>query len=288
MPSSIPSPGRGRRSAFACLALLAAAAPPGAAQEDAPSAAEIAAQLANPNNSLGSLFFNFDYTSFGGTLPEAGDQSSFVLGFQPVFPYPLGAGLNLFARPLIPIVFDQPVPSGSGFESAGVELGEIGFDLGLGKTLESGWVILGGMVGTLPTATDDRLGKDQFSLGPSTLVAKVGAWGAIGALVTQLWDVAGGEEGVDTNVTGGQYFFTINLQDGWQIGGTPTFGYDHTAAEGQRLTFPLGGGPRKTMILGSTPVRLAGEFWYYIAQADAFGPDWRIRLVVTPVVPLPW
>lgn len=278
-------PSRILRRVFVLSSALATSV---AAQGSERSASDVAAELANPNTALGSLSFNFDYTAFGGTLEGADDQGSFLVSFQPSLPYPLGAGVNLFLRPNIPIVFDQPVPTESGFSSAGVELGEIGFDLGVGKTFSSGWVLVGGLVGTLPTATDDRLGKGHFALGPDALVAKVGSWGAAGLLLTHQWDLAGADDGEDTSLTGGQYFYTFNLGGGWQIGGSPTFGYDHTAVEGQRWTFPIGGGVRKTVILGSTPLRLAGEYWYFLAQADAFGPDWRFRVVVTPVVPLPW
>lgn len=42
------------------------------------------------------------------------------------------------------------------------------------------------------------------------------------------------------------------------------------------------------MVLGATPWKFALEGSYFIAQADPFGPEWSLRLSVTPVVPLPW
>ena len=158
----------------------------------------------------------------------------------------------------------------------------------MGKSFGGGWVVVGGVVGTLPTATRDGIGKDQFALGPEALVANVGSWGALGLLVTQQWDVSGGEEGVDTNLTAGQYFYTFNLGNGWRIGSSPLWAYDRTAVSGQRWSVPIGTGVRKTTIMGSTPVRMVGEVWYYVVKPDAFGPEWRIRFVVTPVLPLPW
>ena len=59
------------------------------------SAAEIAQELANPNNSLGALTLNMDYRQFGGDLPGAGDEHGFGVSFQPSFPVPLGGGVNL-------------------------------------------------------------------------------------------------------------------------------------------------------------------------------------------------
>lgn len=42
----------------------------------------------------------------------------------------------------------------------------------------------------------------------------------VSALVSHQWDVAG-EDDYDTSVTGGQYFYAINMGGGWQINGSP-------------------------------------------------------------------
>jgi len=250
-------------------------------------AAAIAAELANPNTALGTMSFNFDYASYGGTA--VGDESvdSYRMVFQPSLPVPLGPGLNLFVRPAVPLIFSQDVPGASGFESRGVDLADIGFDVALGKSFSSGFLVIGGLVGTLPTATDEALGGDQWRLGPEAAVAVVKPWGVVGVLVTHQWNVAG-DDSYDTSLTGGQYFYTFNLQQGWQIKSGPTFAYDRKAPDGQRLTLPLGVGTSKTTFLGSNAWKFAAEYWYYVAQPDAFGPDWQIRFSVSPVVPLPW
>lgn len=272
------------------------------------TAAEIAAELANPNTPLGTMNFNLDYISFDGDLPGADKQNAVRMTFQPSLPYPLKNGMNFFARPAIPIIFkqdlptvneydagglglpgtfEQGVPTFSGFDNTGFNLGDIGFDIGVGKTFSNGIVAIGGMVGTLPTATDEALGKDQWALGPEAMVAIVKPWGALGLLVTHQWDVAGDDD-VDTNVTAGQYFWVVNLKDGWQLRSGPTFSYDHEAESGQEWTFPVGIGINKTMIIGKTPWKVGLEYWNYIESPDAFGPEHQIRFVIAPVVPLPW
>jgi hypothetical protein len=87
-----------------------------------PSAAEVAKELSNPNTTLGSLNFNFDYNRYDGDIPGANGQSSKTMSFQPVLPYQLGEGVNLYVRPNIPIIFDTPVPS-KNFEGTGVSIG---------------------------------------------------------------------------------------------------------------------------------------------------------------------
>jgi len=258
------------------------------AQEgQATSADEVARELANPNTVLGSLNFNFDYFTFKGDLPGASDQSATRVTFQPVFPYPINESTNFYLRPAVPIVVAQDVPATGGFENKGVELGDISFDAALGKSLPGGYVVVGGVVGTLPTATDDALGLDQWLLGPEVAFAKVSKWGVLGLLVSHQWDVAG-EDSFSTNVTGGQYFYTYNLSNGWQISSSPTFSYNHEATSGQRWTVPVGFGVSKTTILSGRPWKFGVQYWQYVKQADAFGQDWEVRFTVTPVVSLPW
>ncbi len=257
---------------------------------------DIAMELSNPNSSLGSLSFNFDTISYSGDLPGASDQTATKLSFQPALPYSLGNGMNLFVRPQIPVVFDQPVPvvgdqavfvNSQNFNSKGTELGDISFDAAIGKSMANGVVLIGGVTGTLPTATDDALGLDQYLLGPEVAMARMFDWGVVGILVTHQWDIAG-EDSFDTSITGGQYFFTYNLGDGWQISMSPTYSYNHNAAKGDELTFPLGIGLAKTVKLGDTPWKFNVQYWDYVEKPDSFGPDWQVRFTVTPVVPLPW
>jgi len=250
------------------------------------SASDVAKELANPNTTLGTLNFNFDYISYDGDLPGANGTNSKTMSFQPVLPYPVGDGVNLFVRPNIPIIFDRPVPS-KNFEGSGFELGDIGFDAALGKTFPGGLILVGGIVGTLPTASSDDVGLDQWLLGPEFAIAKIFDWGLLGLLVTHQWDVAGDDD-FDTSITGGQYFYTINLEDGWQIQGSPTWSYNHEADSDNRLTLPVTAGLSKTTIFGSTPWKFSLQYSYFVEKPDNFGSDYQVRFTVTPVVPLPW
>ena len=201
------------------------------AQDDSAGAShdEIARALAHPNSTLGSLNFPVDYVRYKGDLPGANSQDSWRIGFQPVLPYPLNETTNLFVRPNIPILIDQPVPpvgggdvspsAGGFFDSqagvfghSGTELGDIGFDIAVGKTFPSNMVVAAGVVGTLDTATDDAVGLGQYLLGTELAVAQVTDWGVFGLLVTHQWDVEGDDD-FDTSIPGGQYFYTVNRKD---------------------------------------------------------------------------
>lgn len=254
----------------------------------APSAADVAAKLSNPNAAMGTLNTLFDYVAYDGDLPRAGSQSAFRALFQPSLPYPLSPTTNLFVRPAVPVVLRQDVPDATGrFSSEGIALGDISADAFLGKSLAGGLVLGAGIVATLPTATNDALGLDQWLLGPEVLVAKVAKWGAAGLLLTQQWDVAG-EDDYDTNVTGGQYFYSINLGGGWQISGSPTFAYNHEASSGNAWTLPVAIGVSRTVILNGRPWKFQVQYWNFVKSPELFGPKHQLRVGISPVVALPW
>jgi hypothetical protein len=90
------------------------------------------------------------------------------------------------------------------------------------------------------------------------------------------------------SITAGQYFYVVNLKNAWQITGQPTWAYNHEAEEGSKLTFPIGTGVNKVVSFGKLPVKISLQYWYYVAQPEAFGPQHQIRLQIAPVIPLPW
>jgi len=151
----------------------------------------------------------------------------------------------------------------------------------LAKTTESGLIVLGGLVTTLPTHTDEDL-RANFALGPEFALGTMQEWGLALLLLTQSWDVTGDVKG---KRLGGQYVVAAGLGGGWQFVSGPPFSYDWDTKD---FTLPIGGGPFKTIIAGSTPIKVGAQFWYYVSQPDAFGPNWQLRLQLQPVLPRPW
>jgi hypothetical protein len=225
-------------------------------QKTEQSADDLAKQLANPNATLGVLFTQFDYVRYSGDIPNAG-QNGFVFNFQPSLPIPLGTGVNLFVRPLIPVYLSQPVPGTDGFSSK-AGLGNISADVALGKTWPSKWMTMIGVFGGFPTATVEELKSDFTTLGPEVIIGKTTNWGFLGAMVNHGWSIGGSDadpQGFDvmdayvtstagvprrSSVTAGQYFYIIGLKNGWQIAGTPTFAYNHEGRRGKPVYISFG------------------------------------------------
>jgi hypothetical protein len=247
----------------------------------APSAEEVAANLANPNTPLASLTLKLQYRIYEGDLPGADKQEGTTLLFQPSLPFPLSNGDVVFLRPAIPLQFDQPVfDAGNGNFDSEFGLGDIVFDLAYGRTTKSGLLIAGGLVSTLPTATDSRLGPDRWLLGPELLIGKLTKKYVIGVFPNHQWDIAGPGD-ANISLTTVQLFGTYLPGGGWNVGTAPIMSYDHKA---NQWTIPINFTFGKTVILSERPWKLSMEINYFPERADAFGPEWLIGFNVAPVV----
>jgi hypothetical protein len=258
------------------------------------SADEVAKELSNPAGSLASLSNNIEYTTFKGELPGADDQDAWSYSFQPVLPFPVGdKGRRVIFRPLVPVPLNQPVfDADTGkFDSKNVNLGDISFDLVYAgtemKTKHDGFLWGIGAAGTLPTATDDDLGGNQWRLGPEAFGGIIRQWGLVGALVSHQWDLGGSNDDA-YSVTAAQYFYAIGLGQGWQIASSPVITYDWQADSDDAWTVPLGIGLAKTTSLGGKPWKFQAQVQYYVEQPDAFGPEWLLKFTVTPVIKNPF
>jgi hypothetical protein len=253
-----------------------------------PSAEELALKLSNPTAPVMTVGNNFDFVMFDGDLDGASNETSFRYTFQTVFPFKRDDGSSVFFRPAIPIFFGEPVPRvDGGFDSVGTDLGDIGFDLSYGKTTSTGMILGAGVAGTLPTATDDRLGKDLWGLGPELLVGKIGKWGAVIGVLSHQWDLGGSGDG-SINITSLNYVYAFQLGGGWQLASAPAITYNHDAKGGQEWTVPLGVGVARTMVLKGRPWKFQVQYWNYVERGDAFAPEHQFRFSVSPVVSAPW
>ena len=251
------------------------------------SADEIARELSNPNSDLAQLKFKNIFTLYDGDLPNADDQWNYTLLFQPIFPFSLsetdGKKLTMFLRPAIPFIVEAPYFDADDADFSNVTaLGDISFDWTFGLTdTNTGWLLAGGMIGTLPTATDSRLGSGKLSLGPEFLLGHQIKLGLFAHFPTHKWDVLGwGDQYVSTTTIEPVALFFLG--DGWVAGTNGTMSYDWRT---EQWTIPLNLTVSKTTHIGKLPLKVECQIEYYVEQDDAFGPEWAFYLNLTPVVP---
>ncbi|WP_425087278.1 hypothetical protein [Stappia sp.] len=245
------------------------------------SADELAKQLNNPNSPLASLTLQNTTTFYSGTLPGADKQVGNTFLFQPVFPFPLTADgtRNFYIRPGFAFATNQPVPNATatGFTQE-ISLGDIGFDVAVGQSFDSGLIMVGGIQGTIPTFT--TLSGEQFRLGPEALIAYLNDEGVVAAFPQHQWNVIGNGPAYSTSTL--ELFALKFLGNGWTAGTNPKINYDW---EADQWTIPVNATVRKVVKFGNTPVQLAASFDYYVEKNDNFGPDFGITFKITPTVP---
>ncbi|GFE80709.1 hypothetical protein GCM10011487_27090 [Steroidobacter agaridevorans] len=235
---------------------------------------ELAKQLANPVAALISVPFQLNYDDYGR------DGEKWLLNIQPVVPIKLTDKWNVISRTILPVI-DQKNVVDDDSES------------GLGDTVQSfffspkaptasGWIVGIGPAALLPTATNDLLGQDQWALGPTAVMLKQTESGwTYGALVNQLWSVAGDDDRTDVNAMFLQPFLTKALGQGRTIALNTESTYDW---ERQQWTVPINLGYSKVSKLGSQLVSWQGGARYY-AEAPDGGPDWGLRFTFTLLFP---
>ena len=252
-------------------------------------------KLANPLSDLWNLSMNFQTpTFFDGDLNKGDDRVGANMIFQPVMPIPLfGSGdatWRMITRPIIPLIFSQPIPRGVDKFDDKSGIGDIQMPLLLSVPPKyAGKFIFGaGPVGLFPTATDNALGSDQWALGPAVVLGyKFEKLTAI-LFPNYFWKIASSGQDDDTpDISQGTllYGLTFHLPNAWQFGTNPTISYNDKADSGNKWNVPVGLYVGKTTKMGNFPVNIKLGLEYSVVSPDDFGKQVAVRLQITPVVP---
>jgi hypothetical protein len=260
------------------------------------SLADIGAKLSDPTSNIWALQFNIQGPTFyDGDVNFGSPKVGGNVIFQPVLPFPLyGTGerqWKLITRPIIPIVFQQPIPTGLDEFSNKGGLGDIEIPLLLNPPVSmlGRWMFGAGPVFEFPTSTSDSLGAQQYSIGPAVVVGYKGKNWTTALFPNYFFGVGDRSDRKSSTPTTSKlsllYAFTYNLPDAWQVGLNPTISYNHKALPGNKWTVPVGLFVAKTIKLGPLPFKIQGTVEYSVVSPDAFGKRANFRFVMTPVIP---
>ena len=249
---------------------------PAAAQDDA--AAELAKKLANPIASLISVPLQYNYDEYGG-LNDAASVSR--LNIQPVIPFSLNDEWNLITRTIVPLIDQQDIAVSDMNES------------GLGDILASqffspksptagGWIWGAGPVWLLPTASEDRLGGEQWGLGPTAVVLRQkGPW-TIGFLGNHIWSVAGKDDRADVNATFLQPFVSYITKTKTTFGLSTESTYDW---ENEAWSVPVIASVAQLFKIGPQILQFTVGARYWADSPDNGPEDWGLRVQLTFLFP---
>ena len=244
---------------FASVAALALA-DSASAQQATASEADLAKQAQNPIASLISLPFQ-NNTNLG---MGPNDRNQNVLNIQPVIPFNLGP-VNLITRTIVPVVYRPDLASDAGGTSG---LGDINATFFFGPSAPASVTWAVGPALYLPTATDDALGSNRWSAGPSAVaIAMPGNW-LIGVLVSNVWSFAGDEDAAEVNSFLLQPILNYNLPNQWYLTSVPIITANWNADDGNKWTVPVGGGFGKVFRIGSQAVNGSFQAFYNVEHPE--------------------
>jgi hypothetical protein len=282
-----------------------------------PSPAQIAKLLDNPVGNFVAIPFQYDYVTVKG--PHVNDTKAVHrLQITPTFPISLGSDWNLINRVVLPFL---SVPFNKGFgDCIGMAAYEIlscpslpgalqdpndhtsGFGdmvyVGVASPKETikiestGGAFLWGVGVTtmFPTASEDVLGTGKYSLGPTGAVGYLGREWIVGIFPQHWWSVGGDSNRANINLTNLQYFIYYappgwDPDAAWRIGMSPNITINW-AAEGDKVTLPVGLGAGRMFEIGKLPINVSGEVEYSVIHPDDKpGSRWDVRLYITAVIP---
>jgi hypothetical protein len=251
---------------FALVLALTGVWSPASGQEGEQAAEDLRKQVQNPVASL------ISFPLQNNTLLELGplEKTQNVLNIQPVFPFSLNENWNLISRTILPVISQPEFVDGQGRTDGLGDLSQTVFF----SPAKPGKLIWGaGPVAVVPTHSDDRLGTDALSLGPSVVVLKMRHPWVYGILVSSWWDVGGSD---DANIFLSQYFVNYNMARGWYLTSSPIITADWDAPSGEKWTVPFGGGGGRVFKIGAQPFNVQAQVFYNVDKPDLVG-DWSFR-----------
>ncbi len=239
---------------------------------------DLARAAQNPVADMISLPFQNNYNTDVGGL----NNNQNVLNIQPVIPFNLNDDWNLITRTIIPVVYQPSLFQGDDHDFG---VGDIQFTAFFSPVKPvNGWIVGAGPAIRAPTAMDSRLGARKWSLGPSAVALRMeGPW-VFGALIQNVWSVAGsGDNSVNEFLI--QPFVNYNMDDGWYLTSSPVITANWQAdSSDDRWTVPVGGGVGKIFRLGDQAMNAQIQAFYNV-ETPGFGPEWTIRFQLQLLFP---
>jgi hypothetical protein len=254
------------------LAVLIAATQSALAQEPGTN---LAKQLQNPVSTLINVPIenNWDF-SIGKARAMA-----YTANIKPVVPFSLNKDWSLITRTIVPVMYAES-PDEGGPRKAG--LGDIKSSIYFSPARPiGGWFWGLGPLLILPSATDETLGSEKWSGGPTgALVRQDGGWTLV-LLIGHAWSFAGnrGSTKVNSTFLQPQVSYTTEKETSFGLSSQSTYDW-----VGEEWTVPLEFSVSQLVSMGKQSVSL-GVAWRTYVRRPEDGPSWGLGFTMAFLFP---
>jgi hypothetical protein len=259
----------------ALAVLLVTAASPDLAQDADPLAKEVKNPLANVTN----VQFLYDADLNVGSQRDT-EQ---VFTIQPVIPFSLDADWSLITRTVLPVIYQPALEPGqtSIFGAGDTQLSAF---LSPARTGALVWGI--GPVLQIPTASNDTLGQGKWAAGPCAAAQWSGQLWTFGALITNVWSVAGSGNRAAVNQMQLQPEINYNFQSNPNayLTFSPTLSANWQVSGSERWTVPVSLGIGQLFKLGKQSINLQATAYYNLIAPPGTG-NWTLEVVLQFLFP---
>jgi len=240
---------------------------------------DLAKASQNPISSLISVPFENNANFNVG--PDNSYQN--VLNIKPVVPMKLNDSWSLVNRAIIPLIYLDDQRGSSTTNSSQFAAGDPLYQ-GFFTPGKPGKIIwgIGPSIG-LPLG-GNRFSTNKYLLGPNAVVLTMPGHWVIGALVSNVWSVAGDDDAANVNEFTAQYFINYNLSGGWYVKTTPVITADWQAPSDQRWTVPVGGGFGRIFKIGNQHLKADVQGFVNAVKPD-HANDWTFQATLTFLFP---
>ena len=256
------------------------------ATEETPAAAANADAIRKAAQNPVASLISVPVQNNNNTGINPGNRTQDVLNIQPVIPLKLSDNWNLIVRWITPLIY-QPLPAPSPLPQVGVSgLGDMQPTFLLSPSKPNKLIWGAGPIIQMPTATSQYLGQGKLAVGPNIVALTMPGNFVVGALVNNIWSVAGSGSRRNINQMLLQYFVNYNMKKGWYLTTQPilTANWNTPAASGSVWTVPFGGGVGRIMKLGFQPVNINVQAYGNAVHVPGASP-WGVRAQFTLLFP---
>ena len=239
--------------------------------------ADLAKKLANPVAALISVPFQYNYDHNYGV---SDDGSKHVVNIQPVVPISITDSLNIISRTILPVVDAHDVPSGSSETGIGDVLQS--FFISPKQPTSNGLIWGVGPALSLSTASEETLGSEKWSAGPTFVALKQEDGWTYGVLSNHLWSYAGVDYRQDVNATFIQPFLSYITETKTTFTLNTESTYDW---EEDQWSVPINALVSQLFKIGDQPMQVSAGPRYWAETPDTGPEGWGARAVFTLLFP---